>query len=57
LLSIPALDGGRLLFLLIEKIRRKQFSPKFEMRAQGISFVFLLVLIVAVTAKDIAGLL
>ena len=57
LLPIPALDGGRLLFLLIEKIRGKQFSPKFEMRAQGLSFAFLLLLIVAVTAKDIAGLL
>ncbi len=57
LLPIPALDGGRLLFLLIEKVRGKQFSPKFEMRAQGLSFAFLLFLIVVVTAKDIAGLL
>ncbi len=56
LLPIPALDGGRLVFLLIEKIRRKQFSPKFEMRVQGLSFVFLLLLIVAVTIKDIVGL-
>ncbi len=56
LLPIPALDGGRLLFIVIEKIRRKQFSPKFEMRVQGLSFVFLLLLIVAVTIKDIVGL-
>ena len=57
LLPIPALDGGRLLFLIIEKIRRKQFSPKVEMRANGISFAFLILLVVLVTAKDIVGLL
>lgn len=57
LLPIPALDGGRLLFLLIEKVRGKQFSPKFESRAQGLSFALLIILIVAVTAKDVAGLL
>ena len=57
LLPIPALDGGRLLFLFIEKIRRKQFSPQFEMRAQGISFAFLIILIIAVTVKDAVGLL
>ena len=57
LLPIPALDGGRLLFLLIEKIRRKQFSPKFEARAQGLSFLFLIVLITVVTVNDIAELL
>ncbi len=55
LLPIPALDGGRLIFLLIEKIRRKQFSPQFEARAQGLSFAFLILLIVAVTIKDVAG--
>ena len=55
LLPIPALDGGRLLFILIEKIRRKQFSPQVEARAQGISFLFLFLLIVAVTIKDVTA--
>lgn len=57
LLPIPALDGGRLLFIVIEKIRRRQFSPQVEMRANGISFALLILLVVAVTAKDITGLL
>lgn len=56
LLPIPALDGGRLLFVLIEKIRRKQFSPQFEARAQGVSFIFLFLLIVVVTIKDVVGI-
>lgn len=57
LLPIPALDGGRLLFLAIEKIRHKQFSPQVEMRANGASFAILIALVVAVTVKDIVGLL
>lgn len=57
LLPIPALDGGRLLFILIEKIRGKQFSPKFEMRANSISFILLIALILTITVKDVVGLL
>ncbi len=56
LLPIPALDGGRLLFIVIEKIRRKQFSPQFEARANGISFILLILLVAAVTVKDVAAL-
>lgn len=57
LLPIPALDGGRLLFIVIEKIRGKQFSPAFEARASGVSFILLIVLVMAVTAKDVVALL
>ena len=56
LLPIPALDGGRLLFIGIEKLRRKQFSPHFEARVNGISFAFLITLVIVVTIKDVIGL-
>ena len=57
LLPIPALDGGRLLFIVIEKIRGNQFSPQFEGRANGLSFIVLIALVVAVTVKDVVALL
>lgn len=53
LLPIPALDGGRLLFLLIEKIRRVPFSQKRELFWNSIGFVFLMLLLVVVTAADV----
>lgn len=55
ILPIPALDGGRLLFIIIEKLRGKQFSPPVENRVNALGFVFLLILITLVTVKDIAG--
>lgn len=57
ILPIPALDGGRLLFVIIEKFRGKQFSPHVENRVNAFGFSFLLGLIFLVTLKDIAGLL
>lgn len=57
ILPIPALDGGRLLFIIIEKIRGQRFSPKFEMRANAIGFAALLALILLITIKDVVGLL
>ena len=57
LLPIPALDGGRLFFIVVEKIRRKQFSPQFELRANSIGFALLIAFVVVVTAKDIIALL
>lgn len=57
ILPIPALDGGRLLFIIIEKLRGKQFSPHIENRVNGFGFAFLLALIVFITVKDIMGLL
>lgn len=57
LLPIPALDGGRLLFLFLEKIRGKKFSFKIEARANAISFSLLLFLMIIITVKDIINLL
>ena len=57
LLPIPALDGGRILFLIIEKIKGKKVDPKNEMIAQAMSFVALIILILGVTIQDILRLL
>lgn len=53
-LPIPALDGGRFLFLLIEKLRRKPMDQKVEGRAHKIGFALLLLLVLLVTFRDVA---
>jgi regulator of sigma E protease len=54
ILPIPALDGGRILFVLIEKIKGSPVSQKFEQRAHNIGFALLITLMVVVTARDVA---
>jgi len=49
----PALDGGRLLFLAIEKIRRKPVSQKIESAIHAIGFTLLMILIIIVTFQDV----
>ena len=56
ILPIPALDGGRILFVLIEKIIGRPVPMKYEQMAHTIGFLLLMVLIVIVTARDIIGL-
>ncbi len=56
LLPIPALDGGKILLLIIEAIRRKPLSQKVETAIQLAGFVFLIGLAVIVTYNDIARL-
>lgn len=53
ILPIPALDGGRVLFLIIEKIRRKRLSPRTELLIHNIGFACLMVLVLAVTIRDV----
>lgn len=53
LLPIPALDGGRLFFLLIELIRRKPINRKYEAMIHGIGLALLLLFMVAISFKDI----
>ena len=52
-LPLPALDGGRVLFLIIEKIRGKAANEKVEQVVHTAGFMLLMVLIVVVTGKDI----
>ena len=56
LLPIPALDGGRLLFLLIEGIRRKPVNPKYEGWVHVAGFVLLIAFMIFVTYNDIVKL-
>ncbi|MBR5525490.1 MAG: RIP metalloprotease RseP, partial [Brochothrix sp.] len=53
LLPIPALDGGRLLFLIVEAIRRKPLDSKKEGMVTVIGFALLMLLMVLVTWNDI----
>lgn len=53
ILPFPALDGGRLLFIIIEGIRRKPLNEKAENIINNIGFSLLILLIIAVTFKDI----
>ncbi|MBQ7549068.1 MAG: site-2 protease family protein [Clostridia bacterium] len=57
LLPIPALDGGRLLFLLIELVRRKPLNRKYESLINGIGLAVLMLLMLAITFKDIYSLI
>ena len=56
ILPIPALDGGRALFVIIEKIFRRPVPMRYEQLAHTIGFVLLIILIVVVTWRDVAGL-
>lgn len=53
ILPIPALDGGHVIFLLIETISRRKLSDKFMERAQVVGMVLLLTLMVFVIGNDI----
>lgn len=57
LLPIPALDGGRLLFILLEMLARKRLNPKWEERINTAGMVFLLALMVLILGNDVFNLL
>lgn len=57
LLPLPALDGGRLLFILIEMIFGKKVPEKYEAWVHTAGFVLLLGLMVLITFKDIWSLI
>ena len=56
LLPFPAFDGGRVLFLIIEKIRGKQFNQKIENTINTVGFIILMILMVFITFNDILRL-
>lgn len=53
ILPIPALDGGHLLFLVIEKLKGRPLSVKYRAVMQQIGFALLILLIIMVTYNDI----
>ena len=57
LLPLPALDGGRLLFLVWEGITRKPVPPKYEGWVHAAGMILLLLLIVVISFSDILKLL
>jgi len=57
LLPIPGLDGGKLVFLLIEGIRKKAISQETENKITAFFFGLLIILIILVTIKDISKIL
>lgn len=56
LIPFPALDGGRLLFLLIEKIKGSRIKPKVANTVNAIGFGLLILLMVIITYHDIVKL-
>ncbi|HCR52067.1 TPA: hypothetical protein DIV48_00270 [Candidatus Kaiserbacteria bacterium] len=53
LIPVPALDGGRLLFVIIESIIRRPIKAGVARTLNAVGFVFLVLLMVVVTAHDI----
>ncbi|MCX6786692.1 MAG: M50 family metallopeptidase [Candidatus Kaiserbacteria bacterium] len=53
LIPIPALDGGRLLFVIIESIIRRPIKASIARSVNSIGFIFLILLMLVVTAHDI----
>jgi len=56
LIPFPALDGGRILFVIIETIIRKRIAPKYANAVNTVGFVLLMTLMVIVTYKDVVRL-
>lgn len=57
LLPLPALDGGRLLFIFIEMVTRKKVPEKYESLVHTAGFILLLAFMLLITAKDIWSLI
>jgi regulator of sigma E protease len=56
LLPLPALDGGRIVFLAIEFVRRKPLKPEYEGYVHLAGFAMLLILMIVVTYRDVMQL-
>jgi regulator of sigma E protease len=56
ILPLPALDGGRLLFVLVEGIARRPVNRRFELTTNAVGFAFLILLILLITYHDILRL-
>ena len=56
LLPLPALDGGRLIFIIIEGVRGKPVPAKYEGWVHAAGFILLILLMVLVAFNDIVNL-
>ncbi len=57
LLPLPALDGGRFIFLVVEAVRRKPISAEKEGMVHFVGFALLMLLMLAVTFNDIKNII
>jgi regulator of sigma E protease len=57
ILPIPALDGGRFFFILIEAVTRRKINPKFEAYAHAAGIALLLIFLAVVSYKDVLRLI
>ncbi len=57
ILPIPALDGGRFFFILVEAVTRRKVHPKFEAYAHAVGIAVLLALIAVITIHDFVRLI
>ena len=57
LLPIPALDGGRVLFVIIEAIIRKPIKPIIANTLNGIGFILLIGLMIIISVREVWGLI
>ncbi|MBK8433559.1 MAG: site-2 protease family protein [Chloroflexi bacterium] len=55
LLPIPALDGGRIIFVLIEAVRGRRVEPEYEGMVHAIGMILLLVLMVVLIVQDVVN--
>jgi regulator of sigma E protease len=56
ILPIPALDGGRLAFVFLEKILGKKVKPAFEQSTHQIGMIILFILIILISINDVLRL-
>ena len=56
MMPFPALDGGRIVFVLVEMVKGSRIHPGFVRTANTIGFILLILLMVAITYSDIAKL-
>ena len=57
LIPFPAFDGGRILFLIIEKIRKKELPQNVENTVNAVGLILLLILMLLVTVNDVGRLI
>ncbi len=56
IIPLPAFDGGRLLFLIIEKIKGSRVNPTVENAVHSVGFILLMILMIFITYNDILRL-
>ncbi|EKD79106.1 MAG: RIP metalloprotease RseP [uncultured bacterium] len=56
LLPFPPLDGGKLIFVVLEAIVRRPVPLRWQVIVHNVGFVIFLIFIMAVTIKDVIGL-